>query len=115
MLNIRTVLLSVALVVIALIAVPLVAARTEVASGPSSNPVIALDHQNRYDKMTKVRIPSYHSPLDVCYDVGLMERAKCLGENQKFVQLYRFPLDECSDVGLIYRAQCLSESQASIP
>jgi hypothetical protein len=91
MLNIRPIILSVVLVVLLLLAVPLVAARTEVVSDPSSDLVIALDHQERYDKMNKlpiphqdrydkmnrVPIPSYRSPLDVCYDVPLREVASC--------------------------------------
>ncbi len=45
MLNIRTVILSVALVVILMLAVPLVTARTEVVSNPASDPASALDNQ----------------------------------------------------------------------
>ena len=82
MLNIRTLILAVTLVVILLLTVPLVAARTEVASGPSSDPVIALNHQNRYDKMNKVPIPSYRSPLDECFDVPLREAAGCRDTSQ---------------------------------
>ena len=82
MLKIRTVILSVTLVVILLLTVPLVAARTEVASGPSSDPVIGLNHQERYDKMNKMPIPSYRSPLDECYDVPLREAAKCRDASQ---------------------------------
>ena len=83
MLNVRTLILAVVLVVILMVAVPLVTARTESVSNPSGDPVFALEHQDRYDKMNKVPIPSYRSPLDVCYDVGLMERAKCLSESQE--------------------------------
>ena len=115
MLNIRTVILSVVLVVLLLLAVPLVAARTEVVSAPPSNPVIALDHQDRYDKMNRVPIPSYRSPLDECFDVPLSEVAACRAEGQTLIPSYRSKLDVCSDVGLIYRAQCLNESQESTP
>jgi hypothetical protein len=99
MLNVRNLILSVVLVMF-LLAVPLVAARTEVASGLSSSPVmslnhqnrydkmnshpaITLDHQNRYDKMNKVPIPSYRSPFDECFDVGLIYHAQCLKESQE--------------------------------
>ena len=95
MLNIRTLILSIALVVILMLTVGLVTAKTEVASDPpsdpvsvldhqdrydkmsTSDPVIVLDHQDRYDKMNKVPIPSYRSPLDVCYDVPLSAAAAC--------------------------------------
>ena len=100
MLNIRTVILSVVLVVLLLLAVPLVAARTEVVSAPPSDPVIALDHQDRYDKMNKVPI-SHQDRYDKM--------------NKVPIPSYRSPLDECFDVGLIYRAQCLNEGQESTP
>ena len=119
MLNIRTVILSVALVAMLLLAVPLVTARTEVVSDPSSDPVIALDHQDRYDKMNKVPIPSYRSPLDVCYDMPLSEAAACRTESQPLVpsrrSSYRYELDECSDVSLMELASCRKASQVSIP
>jgi hypothetical protein len=116
MLNIRTVILS-ALVLVALIfAVPWVTARTEVVSDPSSDPVTVLNHQDRYDKMNKVSIPSYRSSLDECFDVPLREAAACHAEGQSLVPSYRSKLlDECSDAGLIHRAQCLKESQESTP
>jgi hypothetical protein len=138
MLNIRTLILSVVLVVVLMLTVQLVTARTEVASDPLRDSVIVLDHQDRYDKMNpsyppsdsvivldhqdqydrmnKVPIPSYRSPLDECFDVPLSEAAACHAEGQSLVPSYRSKLlDECSDAGLIYRAQCLMESQESTP
>ena len=144
MLNIRNLILSATLVVLLLLANPLATARTQVISDPSGDSASVSNHpeesanQNKapipsyrspldvcYDvplrevtscrNVSQVPIPSYRSPLDECYDVGLIERAKCLRESQKLVQPYRSPLDECYDVGLSDRAQCLSESQVSTP
>jgi hypothetical protein len=116
MLNLRTVILSVVvLVVVLLLAVPLVTARTETVSHPSRGPVSWLDIQEAYVDQHKAPIPSYRSPLDVCYDVPLREVASCRNASQVPVPLYRSELDVCSDVGLIYRAQCLSQSQESTP
>ena len=77
MLNIRTIIVSVALVIILLLAVPLVTARTEVASDPSSDPVIVLDNQEPSGNQNSAPIPSYRDPLDVCYDVPLSAAAAC--------------------------------------
>ena len=144
MLNIRTVILSVLVLVALIFAVPWVTARTEVVSNPSGDPASVLNHQEESVHQNKAPIPSYRSPLDecfdvplrevascrntsqapilsyrspldVCYDVPLREIASCRNASQVLVPSYRSPLDECSDVGLIYRAQCLRESQASIP
>jgi hypothetical protein len=77
MLNTRTLILSVVVVVILLLAVPLVTARTEAVSNPAGASVLVLDHQDRYDEMNRAPIPSYRSPLDVCYDVPLSAAAAC--------------------------------------
>jgi hypothetical protein len=115
MLNIRTLILSVALVVILMLAVPLVTARTEVASNPSGDPASVLNHQEESVNQNKAPIPSYRSPLDVCFDVPLREATACRSTSQTTARSYPRPIDECSDAGLIYRAQCLRESQASTP
>lgn len=77
MLNIRTVILSFALVVILVVAVPLVTARTEVASNPASDPASAPDKSVEIADQRKEPIPSYRSPLDVCYDVPLSAVEAC--------------------------------------
>ena len=133
MLKIRTILLSVVLVLILMLTAQLVNARTEVVSDPpndlvivlnhqdrydkmsTSDPVIALDHQDRYDKMNKVPIPSYRSPLDVCYDVPLREVASCRIASQEPVPAYRSPLDVCYDVPLSAAAACRLAEQADAP
>ena len=111
MLNIRTIIISVVLAVIFMLTVQLVTARTEVVSAPSSDSVIVLDHQDRFDKMN----PSYRSPLDECFDVSLSERASCRNASQATVPSYRSPLDECFDVSLSERASCRNASQAPAP
>ena len=115
MLNIRTVILSVALVVILMVAVPLVTARTEVASDPSGNPVSVVINEEQSANQRKEPIPSYRSPLDECYDVPLREVASCRIASQVPVPAYRSPLDECSDVPLRELSSCRNASQESIP
>jgi hypothetical protein len=115
MLNIRTVILSAVVLVALIFAATLVTARTEIASDPSSNPASVLNHQEQSASQNRAPIPSYRSPLDVCYDVPLREVASCRNASQVPVPSYRSPLDVCSDAGLIYRAQCLIESQKSTP
>jgi hypothetical protein len=132
MLNIRTLILSVVLVVLLLLTVPLVTARTEAVSNPAGEPVIVLDHQDqydkmnnapvieldhqdRYDKMNKVPIPSYRSPLDVCYDVPIREREGCLNADKAAIQAKASAIDECFDVSLWEVASCREASQASAP
>lgn len=45
----------------------------------------------------------------------LGERYGVMPQQDALSKSYRSPLDECFDVGLIYRAQCLKESQESTP
>jgi hypothetical protein len=45
----------------------------------------------------------------------LGERYGVMPQQYALSKTYRSPLDECFDVGLIYRAQCLSESQKPTP
>ena len=84
MLNTRTVILSIVLVVILMITAGLVTARTEVVSDPSNDPAGLLENQAPSASQINLDYYTrpYRSPLDVCYDVGLMERAKCLSESQ---------------------------------
>jgi hypothetical protein len=130
MLNIRTFILSLALVVIFMLTVGLVTARSEIVSDPSSNPASGLEVQEHpVNSIDTYRARSYRSNygerqepiassrsrLDECYDVPVSEIAACRSGVQTLIPSYRSKLDECSDVGLIYRAQCLSESQKSTP
>jgi hypothetical protein len=127
MLNIRTVILSVALVVILMVAVPLVTARTEIVSDPSSNPASGLEvqegpaniidtyrarsYRSNYGER-QVPIASYRSPLDVCYDVPLKDANSCRNASQASIPLYRSPLDVCYDVSLSEAAACRLSEQA---
>lgn len=77
MLNIRTVIFSAVLLVALMLAITLVTARTEVVSDPSSRPVSALNNQEQSANQNRAPIPSYRSPLDVCYDVPLSAAAAC--------------------------------------
>jgi hypothetical protein len=115
MLNIRTILSSVIVVIVLLLTVQLVNARTGVASDPWSAPSIGLGHQERYDQMNKAPIPAYRSPLDECFDVSISESASCYDASQQPALSNQPALDTCSDVGLIYRAECLKEVQEPTP
>ena len=77
MLNIRTVILSLALVVILMVAVPLVTARTELGSNPSGDPAGAPDNSEESDSQVKAHVPSYRSRLDECFDVPVSEVTSC--------------------------------------
>ena len=115
MLNIRTVILSVVLVVMLLLTVPLVTARTEVASDPSQHPVIVLDNQDPSGNQYNIPIPSYRSPLDECYDVPLREANSCRNASPASIPSYRSPLDVCYDVPLSAAAACRLAEQAHAP
>jgi hypothetical protein len=113
--NIRTLTLSAVLVVILMLTVQWVTARTEIASDHSSNPASALNNQEQSANQNKASISSYRSRLDECFDVPLSEIAACHTESQSLVPSYRSRLDECFDVSLSEVASCRNESQASIP
>ena len=82
MLNIRTVVLSVVLVLMLALAARLVTARTEIVSDPSSDQAIAFDNQERSADRNKAPVPSYRSRLDECFDVPLSELASCRNASQ---------------------------------
>ena len=111
MLNIRTLILSIALVVI----VGLVTARTAIFSDPSRDLSSVLNNQEQSANQNKAPVASYRSPLDECFDVPLSEAAACHTDNQTPIQSYRSPIDECFDVSLRELANCRNASQALAP
>jgi hypothetical protein len=113
--NIRTVILSLALVVVLTLAVPLVTARTAVASNPASDSVAVADNSQEAATQHKAPIPSYRSRFDVCFDVPLSEAAACRAEGQTLMPSYRSRLDECFDVSLSELASCRSAGQSHAP
>jgi len=115
MLNIRTLILSTALVVILMLTVGLVTARTEVVSDPPSDPANVLNNQEQSPNQNKAPIPSYRSPLDECFDVPLSELAACRTESQTLIPSYRSRLDECFDVSISEITSCRNASQAPAP
>ena len=115
MLNIRNLIVSVALVALLLLAIPLATARTEVISDPSRDVASVSNHPKESASQNAAARPSYRDPLDECFDVPISQAAACRAEGRSLVPTYRSKLDECSDVGLMYRAQCLKESQESTP
>ena len=115
MLNIRAVILSAVLLIGLIFAVPLVTARTEVASNPASDPAGAPDTTVEIANQRKEPIPSYRSPLDECYDVPLREAAGCRKTSQAPIPSYRSPLDVCFDVPLSAATACRLAEQADAP
>ena len=115
MLNLRTIVLSVGLVLILILTVPLVAARTEVVSDPASDPAGTVDNSEETASQRTAPIPSYRSPLDECYDVPLREAASCHTASQAPIPSYRSPLDECYDVPLSAATACRIAEQAPAP
>lgn len=115
MLNIRTVILSVVLVVLLLLAIPLVAARTEAASDPAGASVGVPDNSEVSTDQREAHIPSYRSPLDVCFDVPVSGIAACRAEGRTLIPSYRSKLDECFDVSVSELASCRNAGQRSAP
>jgi len=115
MLNNRIVIPFVVLVLILMLTVRLVTARTEVVSDPSRDSASVLENQEGFADQNKAPIPSYRSPLDECFDVSLREAANCHSANQVTVPSYRSPLDECFDVSLREVASCRKAGQEPIP
>jgi hypothetical protein len=114
MLNIRTTVLSVVLVLILMLSVRLVTARTDVVSVPSNDSAAVMENQQSTNQ-NKAPIPSYRSPLDECFDVSLREVTSCRAASQVPVPSYRSPFDGCFDVSLREVASCRAASQAPIP
>jgi hypothetical protein len=115
MLNLRTLILSVVLVLTLMLTIPLVAARTEVTSNPSRGPHSVLEIQEAYANQNIAPVASYRSRLDVCFDVPLSEVSACRAEDQTLTPSYRSRLDECFDVSISEVASCRAASQASTP
>ncbi len=115
MLNIRTAILSVVLVVILLLAVSLVTARTEAVSNPAGRPVSVQDNSEASADPREAPIASYRSRLGVCFDVPIREAAACRSAGQTPAQSNRPPLDECFDVSISELASCRIASQKSAP
>jgi hypothetical protein len=145
MLNIRTTVLSVVLVLLLILTAQWVTARTDVVSnqsrGPSSvfeiqaqsadmkNLYSAPSYRAQFGECFDVSIrdlaacrdadpipaPASHSPIDECFDVSLWEIASCENSSPVPVFSYRSRLDECFDVPLSELASCRNANQVSAP
>ena len=115
MLNIRTLILSVVLVVLLLLTVPLVTARTEAVSNPAGEPVAMPDNSEASADQRKAPITSYRSQFGECFDVPIREVEGCLNADQAAIQAKASAIDECFDVSLGEVASCREASQASAP
>ena len=115
MLNIRTVILSVVLVVLLLLAVPLVAARTEVVSKPAGASVDVPENSEAPADQRQVPIASYRSRLDECFDVPVWEAAACSSASRVPVQADPSPIDECFDVSIWEESICRQATEAPTP
>ena len=115
MLKIRTILLSIVLVLILMLTAQLVTARTEVVSDPASDLAGVSNHQEQSANQNIAPVSSYRSPLDECYDVPLREAAGCRKTSQAPIPSYRSPLDVCFDVPLNAATACRLAEQADAP
>ena len=116
MLNLRTLILSVVLVLTLMLTIPLVAARTEVVSDPSTDVAGVSENQEQSaDLKNTYSAPSYRSQFGECFDVSIKDLAACRAASQAPLQSFRSPLDECFDVSISEVASCRAASQASTP
>lgn len=111
MLNNRIVIPFVVLVLILMLTVRLVTARTEVVSDPSRDSTSVLENQKGFADQNKAPIPSYRSPLDECFDVPLMEAAECRDPSQTIIPSDHSAIDECFDVSIAEVASCREANQ----
>ena len=115
MLKIRTILLSIVVVLILMLTAQLVTARTEVVSDPASDLAGVYNEQEQSANQNIAPVSAYRSPLDECYDVPLREAAGCRKTSQAPIPSYRSPLDVCFDVPLSAATACHLAEQADAP
>jgi hypothetical protein len=116
MLNLRTIVLSVVLVLILMLTAQLVTARTEVVSDPSTDAASVSEIQEQSaDLKNTYSAPSYRSQFSECFDVSLRDVASCRAASQEPVLSYRSPLDECFDVSISEVDSCRAAGQAPAP
>jgi len=115
MLNLRTLILSVVLVLTLMLTIPLVAARTEVATNPSSEAAGVSEIQDQSAGLKNMySAPAYRSQFGACFDVSIRDLAACRAASRAPVQSFRSPIDECFDVSLSEVAGCRDASQTTI-
>jgi hypothetical protein len=120
MLNIRTLISTVAIVFWLILAAGSMATTTDAAAGFVSNTDIVLDEcfDVSISELADCRrgnqrlAQSYRHRLDECFDVSLREVADCRRGNQRLAQSYRPRLDECFDVPLRERTACRQTTTA---
>jgi hypothetical protein len=113
--NIRTVILSVALALGFLFAARLAIAEPKVASDALSEPASVLAAPEPPSDQNNAPAPSYRSRLGECFDVPVSELAGCQNASQVPVSSYRSRLDECFDVPVSELAGCRNADQGSAP
>jgi len=111
MLNIRILVLSSTLVLVLLITLGLVAARTDAVSNPSSHADTVSVQEQPANLKVVPNSSSYRTQFGECYDVPLRELAACRSVGQRSAQPERPPLDECYDVSIWDNAACRNASQ----
>jgi len=115
MLSIRTVILSVVLVVLLLLDESLVTAKTEAVPNPAGDPAAVSIHQEQAVDLKNVySVLSYRSQFGECFDVPVRELAVCHSAGQTAAQSNRPPLDECFDVPIRDLAACRSAGQTPV-
>jgi hypothetical protein len=116
MLNIRTFIFAVGLIVVLALTAQFVTAGTEAASTSLSEVASLPNDQDQPANTNSVGvIASYRSPLDECFDVSLREAAACRESGQTTIPSYQYPLDECFDVSIQDVASCRATSRTPAP
>ena len=111
--NIRTVILSVALALVFLFAARLAIAEPKVVSETLREPAGILAAPEPRSDQNNAPAPFYRSRLGECFDVPVSELAGCQNASQVPVPSYRSRLDECFDVPVSELASCRNANQAS--
>jgi len=115
MLNIRTIILSVALVTILMLMAGLMTARSETVYNNGNGEVNGIERQEQSaNPVNSNSASSYRSQFGACLDVSVQELAACRETSNTPARAYRQPLDECFDVPLIDAVDCRDEDQGSI-
>ena len=116
MLNIRTIVLSVGVVLILMLTAQLVTVRTEVVSDPSTDAAGVSEIQEQSaDLKNTYSAPSYRYQFGECFDVSIKDLTACRAASQVPLQSFRSPPDECFDVSISEVASCRAASQVSTP
>jgi ABC-type cobalt transport system substrate-binding protein len=113
--NIRTLILSVVLVVIFTLTAGLVLVKTEFFSEASSNAAASEMQEQSVNPNEPSSAPLYRSQSGECFDVPIKDLEACRDTGQMPVQAYQSPIDDCFDVSIGEIASCRNASLEPAP